>query len=65
MSDPIEAERLGRPYWLCPECPYSANDRGYVAAHMADHEPRPTLDELLAARAAADAPAKPARKPKE
>lgn len=65
MPDPIETERLGRTYWQCPECAYSANDRGYVAAHTADHAPRQTLDELLAARAAAEQPPKPARKPKE
>lgn len=65
MPEPIETERLGRPYFQCPACAYSATDRGYVEAHMADHEPRPTLDELLAARAAPAAPSKPARKPKE
>jgi hypothetical protein len=60
MPDPVETERLGAPYWQCPECAYSANDRGYVAAHMRDHEPRRTLDELLAAAAAPEpAPAKP------
>ena len=47
MPDPVEAERLGRPYFICPECPFSGMDRGTVAQHMRDHEPRPTLDEVL------------------
>jgi hypothetical protein len=49
--DPVELTRYGAPYWQCPQCPYAANDRGYVVAHMRDHEPRPTLDEVLAAQA--------------
>lgn len=60
-----ETERLGRPYYQCRGCAYSTADRAYIEAHVRDHEPRQTLDELLAARAAADAPAKPARSKKE
>ena len=60
MADPLApVERYGKPYWLCPSCPYGSFHEDDTRAHLRDHEPRPTLDEVLAARAA---PAKPPKR---
>ncbi len=48
--EPIE--RYGQPYWKCPECEYGSFIESSTRAHMRDHEKRPTLDEVLAAREA-------------
>ena len=45
--EPIEEERLGAPYYRCPLCPFALHNRESVVAHMRDHEPHPTLDEIL------------------
>lgn len=47
MPEPTETTRFGRPYFICPKCPWSGFDHDSVAAHMHDHDEHPTLDDLL------------------
>ncbi|MGH2512363.1 MAG: hypothetical protein ACRDGQ_06725 [Candidatus Limnocylindrales bacterium] len=61
----IETERYGRPHFLCPSCPYGSFDRAYTEAHLREHEPRQSLDDLIAAAsvpAPEVSPAKPRTK---
>ena len=50
-------ERYGQPYWACPHCPYGSFDRAYTEAHQREHEPRQSLDELLARETPPEVPA--------
>src|SRR5574337_270538 len=47
LMEPVT--RYGRDYWPCPDCPYGSFDRAYTEAHLREHEPRPSLDDYLAA----------------
>jgi hypothetical protein len=58
-----ELSRYGTSYWQCRTCEYGSMIRSSVEAHLRDHEPRPTLDELLAARAAPEEAPAPAPTP--
>lgn len=55
MADEIgfdEVTRLGASYWQCRTCPYGSMIRSNTEAHVRDHLPRKSLDEVLAARSA-------------
>lgn len=55
-----ELERYGQPYFKCRDCEYGSMIRSNVEAHIRDHEPRPTLDEMLAEPSAPEEAPEPA-----
>ena len=56
-------ERMGQPYFQCSDCAYATFNRDYADAHVRDHIPHPTLDEVMAAAAAPESASEPEPEP--